>query len=247
MMRQDDDGTPGGGPAKATGDATVGDDRVSAWSDGMLDENGMAEMDRLAAKDPDIAMRGARIRHIDALVREAVPLDEGVPPALLERLGLAEPAGQAGPGADVIDLAAARAQRTKVAAAAAGQGFVARHARIAAGLALVLGLGVSVAVWRGPGSVTPEQGRPADYVALGDAARPGAGAPANAIVLFAPQVPADQARLILTRAGARIVTGPSPAGVWQLALAPARRDAVLAGLRGRGDVRLAETLGGAGR
>lgn len=236
-MTREGNGTPPHG---------VSDAEISAWLDGSLDQDGMARMDRLAQDEPGIVLRAERMRHLDDLVRTAVPLEDDVPQALLERLGLAAPAAPA--SAQVIDLAAARSRRAAGTPAPRARGLAGGFGRMAAGFALVAGLGLGIAVWFGAGGNPADRPARADYTALGDAARPGqAAAPANAIVMFSAGLPAAQARAILHGSGAQIVAGPSAAGAWQLALAPGRRDAALAALRRRADVRLAEPLDGAGR
>ncbi|HXD03135.1 MAG TPA: hypothetical protein VN627_07485, partial [Novosphingobium sp.] len=65
------------------------DQQLSAWLDGGLDDDGNAKMADLAARNEDVASRAARLRHMDELVRAAVPAEEEIPAELLTRLGLA--------------------------------------------------------------------------------------------------------------------------------------------------------------
>lgn len=229
----------------ASNDSDPRDEDLSAWLDGGMDKDGADRMANLAASDESVAHRASRLRRIDDLVRTAVPLDEDVPEDLLVRLGLS-PATPA--ASNVIDLAAARSSR-----AASGAGdrtsrcFAALDGgwRIAAQVVLVLGVGLTGSLWYG--STRDRPGEPkAEYTALGDAPSPGSEAvvQANALVMFGPGVGKDSARAIMTEAGARVISGPSGNGVWQVAIKPSSRDAVLAKLRDRDDVTMAESLGG---
>lgn len=219
--------------------ARLGDIEISAWLDGMMDKDGALAMTELAASDETMAARAERLRHIDDLVRSAVPAEEAIPPELLERLGLSGVAT-----ADkVVNLAAARKERGRRAEArAARTAPVGRNGlwRIAAQVALVAGLGASLALWNA--SSNTRQGD-ASYRTLSDAAQP-AALRANAMVVFAPGVDAAGARAIAAGAGARLIGEPNAAGAWKLALAPARRDAVLAALRADDRVTLAEAMDG---
>ena len=64
----------------------------------------------------------------------------------------------------------------------------------------------------------------AQYRALGNATQ---DARANGIVMFRATTSAADARALLAKSGATLVAGPSDAGAWRVAIAPARRDAVL--------------------
>ena len=83
----------------------------------------------------------------------------------------------------------------------------------------------------------------APYHALGSAAPE---ASANGIVMFDSATSAATARALLISAGATPVSGPSTAGAWRVAVAPAQRDAVLTQLRARPDVTMAAPIDRAG-
>lgn len=67
-------------------------------------------------------------------------------------------------------------------------------------------------------------------------------APGNLIVIFKPDAPEAALRTLLMRNQARIVDGPTAADAYVLQVAPDRRPAVLAGLRGDRNISLAEPL-----
>src|SRR5271165_2388793 len=79
----------------------------------------------------------------------------------------------------------------------------------------------------------PAAGVDARYHALGTArsARPG-----NVLVMFRPETPERDLRAALLAGQARVVDGPTAAGVYVLNIPDTRRTAVLTALRGRGDV-----------
>ncbi|MFC3175504.1 anti-sigma factor family protein [Novosphingobium bradum] len=229
------------------------DERISAWLDGQLDEEGNAEMADLAARNEELAARAARLRGMDSLVRAAVPAeDEAIPAELLARLGLApaapvgeagaEPAGLASAAegaAEVIDLASVRAARAARAPARSAP-RLAGLGRIAAQLLLVFGLGLGIVLAVGQHRETAGPDAAASYRVLGDDAA--APAAANALVRFAPGIDALEAQVLARRAGAVLVGPPSAAGTARAAIDPARRDAVLARLRAAPGVVLAEPL-----
>jgi len=226
-------------------DTPPDDGMISAWLDGTLDEDGTARMTELAANDEAFALRVQRLRHLDDLVRAAVPAEPDIPAALLarlglERLGLAEaPASSA-----VVDLAAVRRERASRLAEPAPLSRFGRSAflKVAAQVAIVAGIGLSVAVFNLPGQ---KAGDPAaDYRALGSA--PDAAAQeANALVKFAPGLGAADAQRIAATAGVRLVGTPNAAGAWKAVVTPGRRDAVLDALRADPQVLLAEPVDGA--
>lgn len=80
---------------------------------------------------------------------------------------------------------------------------------------------------------------PSDYRTLG---APAARASGNLIVIFRPDTSERSLRFTLDRAGARLADGPTAAGAYVLAVAPARRDAVLAELRARPSIVLAQPI-----
>ncbi|HEY4029915.1 MAG TPA: zf-HC2 domain-containing protein [Caulobacteraceae bacterium] len=66
--------------------------------------------------------------------------------------------------------------------------------------------------------------------------------PGNLIVVFRPKAPEAALRAILIETQARIVDGPTGADAYVLQVAPERRPAVLARLRGDSDISLAEPI-----
>lgn len=80
---------------------------------------------------------------------------------------------------------------------------------------------------------------PPDYHVLGS---PAARTGGNLIVIFRPDTSEESLRLTLDHAGARLVDGPTAAGAYVLAVDPARRDAVLAALRTRPNIVLAQPI-----
>lgn len=219
---------------------TPADAEIGAWVDGALDSEGAARMSELVASDEAVALRALRLRHIDGLVRAAVPRDDDIPAELLARLGLAGMDG----AADVSSIAAARLARESKAAARAAPRWLdsAGWRRIAAQVALVLGLGTGAAIWLAPHGSTSGD---AAYRTLGDRpAADAAQADINALLVFAEGTNAATARRIAQDAGARLVGTPSDAGAWQAAITPSRRDAVLEVLRRDDRVALAEAIDG---
>jgi hypothetical protein len=250
------------GPAGMPGDEAIG-----AWLDGALAPEGLEAMERLTEDQDQIAARLDRLRHLDGLVREAVPAEETIPAELLARLGLAEDqaAGQKAASVElraaparVIDLAAARAARTqerqKEAAAARRPSWFGRMAqsKVAAQVILLAGVGLVAALWHFPGGGSggdlpraAAPAAPAEYRALGDA--PGAEDRANVVVMFDPALAPDRARALAQAAGAELIGSAGRGGTWR-ALVPAEgRDAALARLRASPGVTLAEPIDGAVR
>ena len=218
---------------------TVTDDQISAWLHGSASEEEAMEMEALAANVAEVASRVAKLRRMDDLLRQAVPLEESLPPELMARLGLA-PA----PVSNVVDLAAARAARVVLAPAAPSRFavFSNRGWRIAAQLFVVLGIGLAAAQWAH--SPAPQSAE-ATYQALGDA--PVSGLSANGLLMFSSDTDAGEAHAIAARAGVQIIGAPTSAGAWKIAVDPARRDAVLKQLRGLPGVTMAEPIDGAGQ
>lgn len=217
-----------------------GDEEISAWIDGGLDEEGSARMTHLASTEEAVGARAARLRHMDDLLRTAVPQDDDVPADLLNRLGLGAeaPAGSA----EVIDLATARAAQANRTAQTPRrwhlpQGF----ARLAAQVLLFVGVGFGAVGLRHE-TPSPQSQEDAPYRVLGDSA--GLEAPANAMIMLAPGTSHARAATIAAEAGARLVGKPGPSGTVRLSIDPARRDAVLAALRSDPEVTLAEPLDG---
>jgi len=220
----------------STSDEHLDDAAISAWLDGEIDKDGDAAMTKLAASNEAFAARAQRLRHLDELVRSAVPADEAIPAALLERLGLADVAE----APKVVSLAEAREARARAAQGGSVLPGTSRFWRIAAQVAIVAGLGLGLAVWNGPARSPQDQ---AAYRTLSNASAPSA-VRTNGIVVFAPGIGADKARAIAATAGARLVGEPNAAGAWKLSAASGRRDAVLAALRADKSVVMAEAVDG---
>ena len=86
-------------------------------------------------------------------------------------------------------------------------------------------------------------GRPGQYETLSSAPVEAAAGPRLAIA-FAAETPEGELRALLQETGARIVEGPSPRGIYTLALdADAPLEDVVARLRAHPGVRLAEPFG----
>lgn len=212
------------------------DERIAAWVDGELDDDGIKAMDQLALNDQTTAARALRLRQLDDLARAAVPLEEAIPEDLLARMGLAEhPAATA----EVIDLGSARAARQPSAVSRPAQdGFPLR--RLAASVALLVGLGFGVLLVTGRGPA-PEADSP--YRTLSSPAQ--AGPSANAVIMVAPDASRAAIEAAARRAGAEVLGEAAETGAIRLAIDPARRDAVLEALRSAPGVTMAEPLDGA--
>lgn len=217
------------------------DMELSAWLDGGLDKDRVTAMEGLLAWDANSAMRAERFRHVDSLVRAAVPMEDSVPDALLERLGLS---GQA--GGKVVDLAAVRARRAQAQVRPSRWFAGAGLTRAAAGVTLAAGLGIASLVLTPNRPVDLASGETrGDYTTLSDASRPVPKITPNAIAMFAHGTAPARARAIITASGASIVSGPTAGDVWQLAITAGHEPAVLSGLRAHPEVTLAEHLDGA--
>lgn len=77
------------------------------------------------------------------------------------------------------------------------------------------------------------------YRALGSASM---AAPGNALVMFKPDARDSDLRAALTKAGARIVDGPTASGAYVVRIAPASRAQALDGLRATPQIVLAEPI-----
>ena len=88
-------------------------------------------------------------------------------------------------------------------------------------------------------AILPALPRPTPYHALAAASAPAAG---NMIVMFRPDTNAADMTALLADSGARIVDGPTATGAFVLAVPPARRPVVLASLRARPALTMAEPL-----
>ena len=88
-------------------------------------------------------------------------------------------------------------------------------------------------------AILPGLPRPTPYHALAAASAPAAG---NMIVMFRPDTNAADMTALLADSGARIVDGPTVTGAFVLAVPPARRPVVLASLRTRPALTMAEPL-----
>ena len=67
------------------------DEQIAAWLHGHLDSDEAARVAAQVAGDPELTPRADRLRRLDELFRQAVPLDEALPDALIARLGLTAP------------------------------------------------------------------------------------------------------------------------------------------------------------
>ena len=217
------------------------DAALSAWLDNGLEQERMSAMDRELSLDPNLAAEVARLRHIDSLVRAAVPMEDTLPDGLLERLGLSEQAG-----AEVVELSTARARRAQAKVRSNRWSIGAGLARAAAGVALVAGLGIAslASISHLPADSVASEAR-GNYTTLSDASQPVPKLAPNAIAMFARGTAPAQARAIITTSGARIVSGPTAGGVWQLEITAGHEAVVLSGLRAHAEVTLAEQLDGA--
>lgn len=208
---------------------TFTDEQITAWLDGEASPSEAAAIEAALAADAGLADRIAGLRGNDALLREAFPLDDAASPELLARLGLAAPAAQ------VIDLAAARERRT----APPRKSWTADRWRIAAQFLLIAGIGgLFVSQW--PTSPVPSKQAPG-YRVLGNKAPRAA---ANGLVMFNSGVGPQEIAAILRDAGAQQVGAPTSANALRVAIRADRRDTVLAKLRARPEVSLAEPIDG---
>jgi len=85
----------------------------------------------------------------------------------------------------------------------------------------------------------PQRQKPAEYRTLGAAPGHPAG---NMVVMFGPDMSERTMRHLLANTGARLVDGPTPAGVYVLAVPSNRRAAALVQLRSRSDVVLVQPI-----
>jgi anti-sigma factor RsiW len=111
-----------------------------------------------------------------------------------------------------------------------------------------LGLGAPWLGWAAAGAMllvavdwTSSRTPAARYHALGASPEAAAG---NVVVIFRPDVTEKAMRETLVANRARLVGGPTAADGYVLHVAPAERPAVLAKLRGRADIVLAEPIDG---
>lgn len=216
----------------------TGKDRLSAWLDGALDPADARTIAEELEGDAAMAETIARMRRNDDLVRAALPLEEEVPAALLERLGL-DQATPVLPHSNVISLAEARGQHGGGSAALreplrARMGGWRGMAAMAATACLVA-LGINTAFT--PRTVQPE----AAYRTLSNAAQPGERR-ADAVVIFSGALGQAEALRRIRSAGAEPFGQPNAAGAWKLAIPAGQRDAVLARLRAAPGVAMAEPL-----
>lgn len=82
------------------------------------------------------------------------------------------------------------------------------------------------------------------YTALDGGTAPAGG---NLIVIFEPDITEQSMRETLRASEARLVDGPTAANAYVLHVPPARRDRLLAGLRGRPQIVLAEPIDAGGQ
>lgn len=90
------------------------------------------------------------------------------------------------------------------------------------------------------GGLVASRTLPARYQTLG---APAQAAPGNIIVIFRPDISERALRLTLRANDARLVDGPTPADAYVLHVPAARRAAVLADLRARPEIVLAQPIG----
>lgn len=211
---------------------TVTDHQLSAWLSGSLTAEEAAGIRAAMDADPALAARAARLRQLDDLVRQAVPLSPAADDALLARLGLAT--APAPDPAQVIDLAEARTRR----APAPVRPATSPRWRIAAQVALVAGIGLAVAQLLPERSPSLAEGA---YRTLADA--DGARPNADGLVLFAPGTPPQQARAAVLAAGGTILGTPTETGALRVKATGPDRDDMLARLRARPEVIMAEPIG----
>lgn len=184
--------------------------------------NGTLEADETAMVDAhlaDCADCRADLASEQALARDvaALPIDvEHAWSTLNDRIGAAGPPRRLAEPMPFL--------RRKVAMGWALGGPLAAAAAVAFAVAIV------------PGAPSPAG---ETYRALGSAptARPG-----NALVMFRPDARDDDLRAALTKAGARVVDGPTASGAYVVRIAPDRRTQALAGLRATPQVALAEPI-----
>jgi hypothetical protein len=105
------------------------------------------------------------------------------------------------------------------------------------GWAVAAAAGLPLALMGGQGLITNAA---ASYHVLG--AAPRAALPGNVVVMFSPDTREADLRQALTANGARLVDGPTAAGGYVLRVPDASRAKVLAALRARRDVVLAEPI-----
>ena len=112
----------------------------------------------------------------------------------------------------------------------------ARRFRVPWGVVAIAASVAGVAVVLAPSSpIAP----PSAYHTLGAAS---AGQAGNLVVIFRPDTPERDLRAALRDSGARLVGGPTDADAYVLSVPGARRADVLAGLRRRRDIALAEPI-----
>lgn len=104
-----------------------------------------------------------------------------------------------------------------------------------------IGWGVAATFAVVAGAAWLPQGQDPQYAALGDGRAERGG---NAVVVFHPDTTERQMREALKAGEARLVDGPTAAGGYVLAVPAAKRTAVLAALRARTNVVLAEPIDG---
>lgn len=130
----------------------------------------------------------------------------------------------------VADLA-----RTEATPPAMPRTFLRRAGWMLAAQAAVLVLGVGVALHLQHQAPAPA----AEYHALG---APQQHPPGNILVMFAPETREPALRKAIEASGARLVDGPTAAGAYLLAIAPAERAAALARLREQPGVTMAQPI-----
>lgn len=213
------------------------DEKISAWLDGELPDEEAAHIAAALESDFGLKEQIEEWQRTDALLREAVPLDEDLPPAFLDRLGLGEKAQSA----VVLPLVQPRPEQAPQQQASSATATRRRFGgwQMAAQIALVACLGIAGAIWLAPSGNQPE----GQYRAL-SASPAGSAMQPSIVVLFEDSVDSTLARSIAEDVGAEIAGEPTSTGAWPLRVNPAELDRVIQDLRRRNDVVLAEPIGG---
>ena len=211
--------------------APFGPEVIGAWLDGELPADEARRVEAAVAADPALAEEIAALKCSDAALRAAYPVIEPVDDALLARLGLADPVTAPLLSAEVIDFASARAARAKSKPAPRQSTLPGR--RLAASIAVVAALGVSISIWN---HGQPAAVNDAPYTALSDRTE----APrADALVVVRDGV--DTA-VVVRAAGGHLVGSRTSAGAWRVAAAPGRGAALIKRLRADDRVVMAEPI-----
>lgn len=199
----------------------ITDDALMAYLDGEADPARAGEIEAAMAVDPKLRGRLEAMAARDATVRAAFDglLERPVPDALADRVRAA-----AGAHENVVTLDSRRRAPRRWAWVA---GALAAQAAMLAGAVLLVAPSRDV------------QAPPAAYRAL--SAVPVAQ-DANLMIMFRPETPEATLRETLALVEGRVVGGPNAAGAWLVRVPEAGRDAAVARLARRAEVRLAEPV-----